>query len=185
MSRHPNRDQQQTADQNLATGLTKHAQTLTSFTIAGTSIATADIIAALQKRQANAAAVESTRATWRAAVQADRDERGKSNPIVSGVKQVLLVMFASSIDTLADFGLTPRKPRVVGPEVRVAAAAKARATRAARHTMGSNQKRAIKGSVTGVVMTPITTPGGGGEAPPAPAPSPTAPVLPPAPKPAG
>lgn len=70
-ARQPNRDEQQTADQKLADGLTKHAQTLASFTIAGASIATADLIATLQKRQATAAAAESTRATWRAAVQAD------------------------------------------------------------------------------------------------------------------
>jgi hypothetical protein len=45
------------------------------------------------------------------------------------------------VDALATFGLTPRKPRVVSPEARVAAAAKAKATRAARHTMGKKQKK--------------------------------------------
>jgi hypothetical protein len=154
-TRQPNREEQQTADQKLADGLTKHAQTLASFTVAGTSIATADLIATLQKRQATAAAADSTRDTWRAALQAERDERRKSQPTVSAVKQVLHVMFAGSIDTLADFGLSPRKVAVVSPEARVAAVAKAKATRAARHTMGPRQKQAIKGNVIGVVMTPV------------------------------
>jgi len=134
----------------LNAGLTKHASTLTSFMIAGKTIKTADVITALQSRQNTAKAVESARATWQAAVAADRTERSQSNAIVSGVKQSLQVMFAGSVDTLADFGLTPRKPHVVSPEAKVAAAAKAKATRAARHTGGTKQKAAIKGSLDGV-----------------------------------
>jgi hypothetical protein len=59
---------------------------------------------------------------------------------LAGLKQALLVAFAGQIDALADFGLTPRKVHVFTPEQRIAAAAKSRATRAARHTMGSKQK---------------------------------------------
>ena len=65
-------------------------------------------------------------------------------------------MFAGLFDTLADFGLSPRKVAVVSPEARVAAVAKTKATRAARHTMGAKQKKAIQGDVTGVLITPIT-----------------------------
>lgn len=36
-------------------------------------------------------------------------------------------MFAGSTDTLADFGLSPRKARAVSPAVKVVAAAKAKA----------------------------------------------------------
>jgi hypothetical protein len=35
--------------------------------------------------------------------------------------------------------------------------AKRAATRAARHTMGPKQKKAVKGDVTGVVVTPVTS----------------------------
>jgi len=58
---------------------------------------------------------------------------------------------------LADFGIQPPKVRVpLTVEAKAAAAAKRAATRAARHTMGSQQKKAVKGDVTGIVMTPIT-----------------------------
>ena len=61
---------------------------------------------------------------------------------------------------LADFGINPKARAPLTVEAKAAAAAKRAATRAARHTMGSQQKKAIKGDVTGVLVTPITsTPG--------------------------
>ena len=56
-------------------------------------------------------------------------------------------MFASSIDTLADFGLAARKRRAPKPSVKVEAAALAMATRQARATKGKKQKAKIKGAV--------------------------------------
>jgi hypothetical protein len=91
-------------------------------------------------------------------VQADRDERAKTKAYVDGVKQALQVVLSGSIDGLADFGLTARKVRVLTPEQKAVAAAKAKATRAARGTKGSVQKKAIKGSVTAtLVVTPVTS----------------------------
>jgi hypothetical protein len=49
-------------------------------------------------------------------------------------------MFGGSIDTLAEFGLQPRKtPAAVPPAEKVAAVQKALATRKARNTMGAKQ----------------------------------------------
>ncbi len=169
-----NRAQSQAADASLSTGLVKHEPTLSSFTIAGATVKTTDIVTTLQTRQDSAKTVESTRAIWQAAVAADRSLRAQSNPTVSGVKQALHVMFAGSPDTLADFGLTPRKPHVVTPEVKVAAAARAKATRAARHTMGVQQKAGIKGALDGVNLVVTAQPA-------APSASPSAPTTPTAP----
>jgi hypothetical protein len=138
--------------------LVKHESPLASFTIAGAIVKTPDIVTTLESRQNSAKAVESTRAIWQAAVAADRSLRAQSNATVSGVKQALHVMFAGSPDTLADFGLTPRKPHVVAPAVKVAAAAKAKATRAARHTMGTKQKAGIKGALDGVSLVVTAQP---------------------------
>jgi hypothetical protein len=83
-------------------------------------------------------------------------------------------MFAGSIDSLAVFGLKPRKVRAAPkPEDQVAAALKAKATRKARMTMGPKQKAKIKGVV------PETSP----ETPP-PATAPVAPTATPGPVPA-
>ena len=100
----------------------------------------ADLIAILEARIAAASKATTTRATWLAAVQTDEDERARAKRAVSGLKQILQIAYGGSLDALADFGLAPRKPRPITPETAVAAVAKAKATRAARHTMGKKQK---------------------------------------------
>jgi hypothetical protein len=68
-------------------------------------------------------------------------------------------MFGNATDTLALFGLEPRKapaPRT-GTEI-AAAAAKAEATRKARGTTSKKQKLAVTGNVTGIQVIPITAP---------------------------
>jgi hypothetical protein len=144
-----NRMEQQVADQAMADGLTKHAKTLPSFLLGSTSVQTTDVITALNTRITTASTVDSTRATWQAAILTDKNERAKTKSLVSGVRQALTVMFAGSVETLADFGLKPRKtPATRTPEEKVAAVAKAKATRAARHTMGTKQKAAITGTAS-------------------------------------
>jgi hypothetical protein len=173
-----NRIDQTAAEQTLIDGLNKHATVIPSIVINGASVTTKDIVATMQSRIDTAKAAQSTRATWQTAVQADHAERDKTKTFVSGLKQALLVAFAGQVDTLADFGLTGRKVRVVSPEEKLAAAQKAKATRAARHTMGSKQKSAIKGTVAPTTPapavpaapTPIATP------PAAPAPAPVTPA---------
>jgi hypothetical protein len=165
------RTTRQVADQKLIDGLNKHSSTFSSLVIGGQSYTTAAIIGLLQGRIATANAVTTTHATWEAAVLADQDERTKTKQFVSGLRQALKVAFAGSVEQLTDFGLKGPKakpPRT--PEQKAAAAAKAKATRAARHTMGPKQKAAIKGTV------PATAP----EAQPA-APAPTPPTPPVAP----
>jgi nucleoid DNA-binding protein len=161
-----NRVAQQDADQKLIDGLKKHSQTLPSLMIAGTSHPTAAIIAMVQARIDARNVSVSSRATWQTDVKADHDERAKTKALVSGLRQALLVAFAGSIDGLADFGLKPRKTRTARtPEEKAAAAAKAKATRALRHTMGSKQKAKVK--ATAPQAAPAT--------PPSPAAAPSAP----------
>ena len=161
----PSRVDQMAADQFLMDGLNKLAAKIPPVFVAGVAVPATTVVAALQARVAASQTTVSARASWQAAVAAERDERAKSQSLVSACKQALLLAFAGQVDTLAAFGLTPRKPRVVSPETKVAAAAKAKATRAARHTMGSKQKAKIKGAV------PPTEPA----TPPPEAPAPTAP----------
>jgi hypothetical protein len=174
----PNRTQRVTANQNLIGGLQKHQDTLPSLVIDGTSYKTADIITTLQGIVNSAAAVVSSRATWQTAVQADKQGRAKNQTFVSGLKQALHVAFGNSIDTLAEFGLTQRKTRTPRtPQQKAASTAKSMATRAARHTMGSKQKAAIKGSVTPPATVDGTAPTASAAPAVAPAPA-TAPAAP-------
>jgi hypothetical protein len=161
------RSKQQAILQKMTEGLQKHGNAVGSFMIAGTSFKTADLITVLQSRLDATKAAESTRAAWQSAVKADHDERAKTKVFLSGLRQALLVAFAGSIDTLADFGLVARKARVISPEKKVAAAERARATRAARHTMSKKQKAAIKGTVA-----PTAPPTAPSASPPVPVPVP-------------
>ncbi len=169
-TKNPSRNEQQIADQALIDGLTKHATSVPTLMIGGTTVQTADVIRTLQARILARKAPLTSRATWQSDVKADQEQRASTKTLVSGVRQALQVAFAGSIEVLADFGLKPRKTRVVTPEVQTAAAAKAKATRAARHTMGPKAKAKIKGVVP--EATPETAPSPATTATPA-APSPT------------
>jgi hypothetical protein len=153
-----NRTQLQTGDQKLIDGLKKHQADLSSLFIGGASFKTADAIGILQARIDAASTAVSTRATWQTGVKADHDERVKTKTFVSGLRQALQVAFTGQIDALADFGLKPRKVRVTTPEQKAEAAAKAKATRAARHTMGPKQKAQIKGTLPAPATTPEPVP---------------------------
>jgi hypothetical protein len=167
-----NRTEATAADQHLMDGFNDPASTITSLLIVSVTVQKPDIVATLQSRIDSRKTVESTRAAWQTAVQADRALELKTNPFVAALRGSLLASFAGNITMLAKFGLTPRQKPVMTPEVKVAAAAKAKATRAARHTVGPNVKAKIKGTV---VATAPATP-----SPTDPAPSPTQPAVTPA-----
>jgi hypothetical protein len=114
-----------------------------------------DAIKARDKALQARGALESTALTRFEEIQASvKAAMGKRNP------------------DLANMGITPDQPRApLTAEQKVLAAAKARATRAARHTMGAKQKAAIKGQ-----LSPQGAPQG--VQPPAPpAPPPPAPQM--------
>jgi hypothetical protein len=160
-----NRTVQQTGDQKLIDGLTKHASAITALPVTGKSITPKDAIQVLLARIATANNAQLTRGPWQHAVQADRDERAQTQQFVLDLKQALRMLFAGQLDVLNDFGIAPRKKAAPKPATQAAAAIKAKATRKARGTVGPKAKLAIKGAV------PATAPA----TPPAPLP----PVIPP------
>jgi hypothetical protein len=152
-----NRVKQLAANQTFINGLTKHADKLSALTVGGAPVKVADVVAALKAEIAAENAVAPAKATWEATVQAAKDQRAKTKTALTGVKQSLQLMFAGQVETLGDFGLKPRKqPAPRTPQQKAASVAKAKATRQARHTMGSVQKKAVQGDVAGVTVTPIT-----------------------------
>jgi hypothetical protein len=167
-----NRTEETAADQHMIDGFNDPASTIASLVIASATVEKTDIVTTLQSRIDSRKTVESARAAWQTAVQADRTLELKTNPFVAALRGSLLASFAGNITMLAKFGLTPRQKPVTTPEVKVAAAAKAKATRAARHTVGPNVKAKIKGTV--LTTAPATA------SPTDPAPSPTQPAVTPA-----
>jgi hypothetical protein len=156
----------QAADQKLCDGIKNNPQSFPLVIVGGKPVAAADAVAMLQARIDATARIAPAKTAWLGAVKAARDERARSLAVITAVRQAILAAFADSVDTLGRYGLKPRKQRVTSPQTQVVAAAKARATRTARHTMGSRQKQAVKGDVKDVVITPVTS-----SAPPQPAPA--------------
>ena len=154
------RNEQVTAEQSLLDGINKHSAAMPTVIVSGAAVPLKDITDTLQARIQAARNVAPAKATWLVAVQADRDQRANSKTLIKVLEQALVLHFNGQVETLADFGLTGRKPTVVSPETRVAAAAKAKATRAARHTMGKKQKAKIKGTVPAAApeVPPTATP---------------------------
>jgi hypothetical protein len=98
-------------------------------------------------------------------------------PLLRAYTSFLRATFSNAAQ-LGDFGLrAPKAHTPLATEKRVVATAKVKATRTARGTTSKKQKLAVKGDVTGVIVTPITHPAPASPpAPPAgPAPAATAP----------
>jgi len=158
--------------QSLITGIEKHAPNI-ALTIASQTYTSAQLVLALQALITSSSAVLTTKTAWHDAVQGNLKTVAQNAPLVSELRQTVGLMFSNAEATLADFGLTPRKPRKpLSADALVARAAKAKATRAARGTSSKKQRATVSGNVTGVSITPIVLP--------APAPSatssPTAPA---------
>jgi hypothetical protein len=126
-------------------------------------------VAELQTLIDNRVASVTARATARDKVKAERAAMPALVAFMNAFEALIRIMFANDTTALADFGLAPHKqPGPKKVEAKAVAAAKAKATREARGTMGPKAKRAIHGNVTAsIVVTPLTT---------APAEAPTAPA---------
>lgn len=115
----------------LVNGLTKHAATIGSVTVAGKSYTAASAIALVQTSITASQNAIVQHSALEDALKTEQTTRASNQPFVQGLKQTLQVMFAGQIATPGDLGLSDRRTPVVSPATRVAAAAKAKATRAA------------------------------------------------------
>jgi hypothetical protein len=129
------------------------------FTLGNSAYTTATLVQTLQSLIGAITNVNAVQANAKVTVAAMNKVATQVDPVVLDLKNNLLSMYGSATDTLALFGLAPRKapaPRTSGQKA--ASAAKAEATRKARGTTSKKQKLAVKGNVTGISITPITTP---------------------------
>jgi len=123
--------------------------------------AKADIVAELTQvlsvyKNAEARQIEAKNA--RTQVQ---NARGADHALYTTLKEALIAYFGKGDPMLSQFGIKPRgKARQLTPAEKVLRAAKVRATRAARHTMGARQKAAVKSD--GKLSLSVQTEGAGG-----------------------
>ncbi len=162
----------------LIAGTTKHLPN-GSFTFGGVTYTAASLVQFLQGLANALTALGAAEAGAKDALAAERAARNQVGPVLLAYRRFLLLTFANSAQTLADFGLAPPKARApLTTEQLAAKKAKADATRKARGTTGKKQKLAVKGNVTGVTVIPVTVPAAAA-APASPA-SPVPPASPPA-----
>jgi hypothetical protein len=125
-----NRLKQLAADQKMVGGVTQHLMGLATIMVGGVAMKPADIVTRVTGRIVAAKAVEVAEANHAAAVTANNAVLGQTHQFMLDLEQAVEVQVGPAVDTLADFGLTPKKKGAPTAATKAAAAAKAKATRA-------------------------------------------------------
>jgi hypothetical protein len=150
----------------LLLGIDKHLGDVTSITLSGAVYTMVDLKKLIQSDiEASDASVQA-KANHSSVVQLERNSHAKINPLVRLLKYFVITRYGDTQDasnTLADFGLQPRKSTKKTVATKAEAVGKTKATRTLRHTMGPKQKAKVKGA----------TSAGAPAAPSAPQPKPT------------
>ena len=165
MSTKENKPTRQDRLRKVLSGMQLHFTGITSLTLAGVAHAVADLENKIQQDIAATDATDKAHASLTQTVDAATASHTEVDPLVSGVKAYVLLNWGNTeaaSAVLADFGWTPRKKPVLTPAEKVAAASKAKATRAARGTKGPKQAAAIHAAPAAPVVEP---PAGGAPKP--------------------
>jgi hypothetical protein len=144
-----------TALQLLLAGTKSNVPPDTPLTISGDKVTGAQASAIFQKLIDASQAVETARATWQAAIVAERALISQQAAFLKAFKALILAMYGTKPDVLAQFGVKARKPltKLTAAQL-LQRSADAQATRALRGTLGSKQKAQIKGKGAPVVVPP-------------------------------
>jgi len=157
----------------LIAGTNKHLASTAQVMLVGGSYTPAQITEKLQAIVNLRSDVDAAKATTKAKLAAEKTDMPALRTLMGALVTFVKAAYGSQPDVLADFGIHPKARAPLSAEAKAAAAVKREATRAARHTMGSKQKKSVKGAVTGIVVTPVTA-----TQPVAAAPAPSSPSAP-------
>jgi hypothetical protein len=164
-----NNNTTQAHDAQVIVGIQKHLLGVPSLPLAGATYAPADLVKLVQSRIDSAGVVAAANASWHSTVAAQKALGAKLTPLLRSLRQYVLNSFGETSPVLADFGFSAPKTATKTPEQKVAAAAKAKATREARGTLGKKQKAKVKGTVPAAAPTAPSAASQPAAAPPAPA----------------
>jgi hypothetical protein len=138
-------------------GTQKHFSSVPQLTFGEGTLTPAQVEAQLQALATLRSDVNAARIVMEAKLSAERAKSPALRAFLRDYVSFVMATFGKSPETLADFGLKPRKaPKPLTAEQAAAKAAKAKATRKARGTVGKKKKLATKGDVAGLVSSPIT-----------------------------
>ena len=153
---------------NLIAGANQHLSGVANVTLNNVLYTLAAILALLQSYVDLFDGVQAAKATYLDTLKSQRIQAPVLRLIVAAFVAYVRASFGSSPEVLNDFGLKPHKAKTPPTaEQKVKAADKARATRAARHTLGKRQKLAIHGQAPGAAAggAPAPAPAGASPAP--------------------
>jgi len=153
---HGKQEQADLAKQLIA-GTQKRLSNVGQLTFGGGTYTPAQVEAELQTLVTLRADADAAKAAAKAKIAAEKAQLPALRAFTLAYVALVKAMFGTSPDVLADFGLQPKKVgKAPTPEQKAAAKAKREATRKARGVIGSRKRAAIKGDVTGVIVTPVT-----------------------------
>ena len=156
-----NRATLQNRCRNAVAGVKKDLASVTTITLNGVDYTPTTLMALLQSFIDLADATVTARGVWLLAVQKEAAIHDQIMVVLTALKAYVTQKFGpGAVDTQADFGFSPKKTVVKTLETKTNAATLAKATRAARHTMGSVQKnlfrRWLPGSQPGAAQSGAT-----------------------------
>jgi hypothetical protein len=127
-----NKAKRLTADQQLIAGLKKYLGDKGTLVLEGRTVTGAEIVAMLLANVDASTAADAAYATWKRLVREERTTREGNKHTLALVRTAILVMYGSSDEKLAEFGLMRRKTRKPATVEKLAASVgKAKKTRAA------------------------------------------------------
>ena len=145
--------------EELAAGAQKHLLGVTQLLLDGSTFTTPQVIAQLAMLADLRAAVDAANAIAKGKLAEERSKGPSLVTFLHAFESFVRTAFGGKPEILADFGLAPKKVKTpLTVEQQAAAKAKRAATRKARGTIGKKKKLAIKGNVTGIIVTPVTEP---------------------------
>jgi len=139
------RAERQAVDRKIQAGVSKHITK--NIVLNGTSVSAKDINAVLQSTMSAEDVCDVLRMQLAEAVKAAKAAESSAKVLKAALKQYVLSHFGESNPAIIDFGYSPRKVAQKTVAEKYLTVEKQLATRAARHTMGSQQKSAIHGQV--------------------------------------
>lgn len=139
-------------------GIGKHLANVAQVTFASAAHTPADLTKAFQALVDLRAAVVAAKAAVKAKLNAESAQAPAIIVLLDGLEAFIKLTYSEQPDVLSDFGLAPKKAATpLTTEQQAVANAKRASTRKARGTAGSHQKKAVKGNVVGVVLSPVTS----------------------------
>jgi hypothetical protein len=140
----------------LLAGFQKHLANVTNITLASVAYTPAQITAGLTALVALYAAVDAAKSAVKAKLTAEAAQAPALLSLMAALVSYVKLSFSESPDVLADFGLEPKKSATpLTTEQKTVANAKRESTREARGTTSKKAKKAVKGDVIGVTVTPV------------------------------